>query len=123
VRENEAPTLRQFKIPTVLVIGGTEPLIAAVTQAALAQQVLVAECGLDDATTTAANMRPLVLIISEDVYQSDPEGFAALATDIRAGLMRVDPAHCSSREIEALMAEHMAEAEAKRPSWIDELGG
>jgi hypothetical protein len=122
VRDNEAPTLRQFKIPTVLVIGGTDALITAVSEAALSLQVLVAECGIEDATTTAANMRPLVIIISEDVYQSDGEGFEALATDIRAGLMRVDTAHCSSREIEARMTELMAEAEAKRPSWTGDLG-
>lgn len=121
MRETEAPTLRQFQIPTVLVIGGSEALIGAVSEAALSQQVLVAECGLDDATTTAANMRPLVIIIAEDVYQSDAEGFEALATDIRARVMRVDPAHCSSREVGAMMNDLMAEAEAARPSWTGEL--
>jgi nucleotide-binding universal stress UspA family protein len=121
-RETEATTLRQFKIPVVLVVGGTEELIAAVSEAALSAQVLVAECTVVDVTDTAAQMRPLVMIIPEDVYQSDASNFEALARDVRAEILRVD-ADAPGTDLEADLARLMARAEAKRPSWTEELGG
>ncbi len=88
-RETEATTLRQFKIPVVLVVGGSEELIAAVSEAALSAQVLVAECTVENATDTAAQMRPLVMIIPEEVYSADSKNFDALARDVRAEILRV----------------------------------
>jgi hypothetical protein len=119
-RDFEAQTLRQLRIPVVLVVGGTEELIGAVSQAALSAQVLVAECTVDDATNTAAQMRPLVLILPEDVYQADANNFEALARDVRAEILRVDEA-MDATEIESELAQLMARAEAKRPSWSDDL--
>jgi hypothetical protein len=120
-REFEAQTLRQLRIPVVLVIGGTEELIGAVSQAALSAQVLVAECTVDDATNTAAQMRPLVMILPEDVYQADANNFEALARDVRAEILRVDDRSADAAEIEAELSQLMARAEAKRPSWTDDL--
>lgn len=119
-RETEATTLRQFKIPVVLVVGGTEELIAAVSEAALSAQVLVAECTEGDATNTAAQMRPLVMIVPEDVYTADSNNFDALARDVRAEILRVDGSETPA-ELEAELARLMAQAEAKRPSWTEEL--
>jgi hypothetical protein len=121
-RETEATTLRQFKIPVVLVVGGTEDLISAVSEAALSAQVLVAECTVENATDTAAQMRPLVIIIPEDVYTSESNNFEALARDVRAEILRVHEGTAAS-ELEADLAKLMSKAEAKRPSWTDELGG
>lgn len=122
-RETEATTLRQFKIPVVLVIGGSEALIAAVSEAALSAQVLVAECPVVNATDTAAQMRPLVMIIPDDVYDADASNFDALARDVRAEILHVDPSGVLASELEPELAKLMAQAEAKRPSWTDELLG
>ena len=119
-RETEATTLRQFKIPVVLVVGGTEDLIAAVSEAALSAQVLVAECTVENATDTAAQMRPLVMIIPEDVFSSDSNNFEALARDVRAEILVVDE-DAETSELQAELTKLMAKAEAKRPSWTDEL--
>ena len=119
-RETEATTLRQFKIPVVLVIGGSEALIAAVSEAALSAQVLVAECTVENATDTAAQMRPLVMILPEEVYLADSNNFDALARDVRAEILRVDD-ELRGAELESELSLLMARAEAKRPSWTDEL--
>ena len=119
-RETEATTLRQFKIPVVLVIGGSEALIAAVSEAALSAQVLVAECTVENATDTAAQMRPLVMILPEEVYLADSNNFDALARDVRAEILRVDD-ELRGAELESELSLLMARAEAMRPSWTDEL--
>lgn len=120
VRESEAPTLRDMKIPVALIVGGTEDLIGAVSDAALTAQVLVAECSVADATNTAAQMRPLVMVMAEDIYEADPEGFEALARDVRARIMCV-PRSFERQALEQDLVQLMIEAEQKRPSWSDEL--
>ncbi len=109
-----------MKIPVTLVVEGSEDLLAAVGSAALSAQVLVAECGTADATDTAAQMRPLVIVVPSDIFDSDPDGFQTLARDVRAQVMRVaadfDPA-----ELEEQLKDLMLQAEAKRPSWSDNL--
>jgi hypothetical protein len=119
--DQDVPTLRQFKIPVVLVIGGSEALIGVVSEAALSAQVLVAECALEDATDTAAEMKPLVLIMGEATYSEDPEGFEALARDVRAKILRVLDSQLDAHVLEPLLTSRMVEAEAQRPSWNGDL--
>ncbi len=120
VRETDAETLRDMKIPVTLVVEGGADLLAAVGSAALSAQVLVAECGISDATDTAAQMRPLVIVVPADIFDSDPDGFQTLARDVRAQVMRV-PADFAAAELEEKLKTLMLEAEAKRPSWADDL--
>ena len=121
MRDTEVPTLRQFQIPVVLIICGTEELIGAIGEVAVSAQVLVSECGEEDATTTAAQMRPLVIILHEDIYQQDPSAFEALARDVRARVMRVARGESDPAELEQRLTALMAEAEAQRDSWTGEL--
>lgn len=121
VSDSEVPTLRQMQIPVALVVGGNEDVIAVVSEAALGAQVLVAECSVADANTTAAQMRPLVLVFPEDIYGFDPEGFDALARDVRSKVLRVTPEMREVAEIEATLTQLMAEAENQRPSWSGDL--
>ncbi len=118
--KTETTTLRQFKIPVVLIVGGSEDLIGAVSEAALSAQVLVAECTVENATDTAAQMRPLVMIIPEDVYRVDAQNFDALARDVRAEVLSVHE-DVQADELEGQLGKLMSQAEAKRPSWTDEL--
>jgi len=117
VHNTEVTTQRQFQIPVVLVVGGCEELLSVVTNVAVSIQVLVSECSVADVTNTATQMRPLVLIVNQDVYQRDALGFDELARDIRAKVMTVDdPPHEPSildEELRLLMDE----AESQRPSW------
>lgn len=121
MRDNEVPTLRQFQIPVVLVIGGSESLLSAVSDIAVSAQVLVSECSVDSATDTAAQMRPLVMIMEEDVYAEDATNLEALARDVRAKIMRVgNPPH-DPHHLAPVLLQLMAEAENQRPSWTSGL--
>jgi hypothetical protein len=120
VERTDKATLKDMKIPVALVVAGTEAIIGAVSDAALSAQVLVAECGVADATNTAAQMRPLVMVIPAEVYDTDAEGFDALAQDVRAQVMRV-PTGFDLEELERDLLKLMLEAENKRPSWSDQL--
>lgn len=116
-RETEAPTLRNFKVPVVLVVGGDDDLIRTVSEAALSLQVLVVDCSPEDAMNTAVQMQPLVMVVPAGVYDRDQNNFDALARDIRAELLRVDPT-TSHDELGKALTVMMQEAEAKRPSWV-----
>jgi hypothetical protein len=120
VHKSDAPTLRDMKIPVALVVGGTEELISAVSEAALSAQVLVAQCGTADATNTAAQMRPLVIVMPEDVYESDPPSFDELARDVRARILQVSQ-DFDAKQLQREFIELMNDAESNRPSWIDGL--
>jgi hypothetical protein len=120
VERTDKATLKDMRIPVALVVAGTEAIIGAVSDAALSAQVLVAECGVADATNTAAQMRPLVMVIPATVYDSDADGFDALAQDVRAQVMRV-PLGFDPKQLENDLRNLMLEAENKRPSWTDEL--
>jgi hypothetical protein len=120
-RDNETPTLRQMQIPVALIVGGTEELISSFGEAAVSVQVLVAECSVADAATTAAQLRPLVLVMNDDIYQFDAEGFEALARDVRSRVMRVPTPVPAPAELEAQLTALMQEAENERPSWSPDI--
>lgn len=121
VPRSESPTLRQMQVPVALVVGGTAELLQTVEQAALSAQVLVAECSVADATNSAAQMRPLVMIMAEDVYSFDPDSFEALARDVRSQVLTVPPGGIRLEDLEAKLENLMLEAENLRPSWSDDL--
>lgn len=121
MRDNEVPTLRQFKVPVVLVVGASEELLGVVSDVALTAQVLVSECSAETATNTAASMRPLVLVIPEEIYAQDEQNFEALARDVRAKILRVRAKMPSAAELEPELMQLMQEAEQQRPSWTSEL--
>ncbi|MCA9622771.1 MAG: hypothetical protein KC731_27315 [Myxococcales bacterium] len=121
MRDQEVPTLRQFKIPVVLVVGASEELLGLVSEAALTAQVLVSECSVADTINTAAQMRPLVIIMPEDVYRQDDRNYEALARDVRAKILRVPRGSLDTDELLPELMRLMQEAEAQRPSWTNEL--
>jgi hypothetical protein len=110
-----------MQIPVALVIGASEKLIGAVSDAAVSAQVLVAECSVQDATTMAAQMRPLVMVMPTEVYEFDQEGFDALARDVRSRVLAVSETEIDPAELEHQLTSLMVEAENQRPSWIGEL--
>jgi hypothetical protein len=93
----------------VLVVGGTPDVAAAVDAAAVAAQVLVTRCALEDVTTVAAEVRPLVMVMSQEIFLFDPDSFRALARDVHSRLLTVreGPIHVGTLEgqLKALMLE------------------
>ena len=116
-RDSEPPTLKQMQIPVALVVGGNESIVAAVTTAGVGAQVLVAECSVANANTIAAQMRPLVMVFPEDVYAFDPQGFDALARDLRSAILRLTQDMLEVTDLEAELCRLMVEAESQRDSW------
>lgn len=108
-----------MQVPVALVIGGSLELMSAMSEAALGAQVLVAECSVEDAATTAAQMRPLVMVMSEDVFDFDPDGFEALARDVRSRLLRVDAESPDARQLQSDLATLMLDAEEADATWGD----
>lgn len=121
MRDQEVPTLRQFKVPVVLVVGASEELLGLVSDVAITAQVLVSECSPEAATDTAASMRPLVLVMPEEVYLQDSQNFDALARDVRAKILRVPAPLPGPGQLEPELTRLMQEAEAQRPSWTGDL--
>ena len=115
------PTLRQFKIPVVLVVGGREDLLGLVSDVAVSAQVLVSECTAETAVDTAVSMRPLVLIFPHDVYSADEQNYEALARDVRAKILSIHEPLPSADELHPELMRLMQEAEQSRPSWTGEL--
>ncbi|MBM4360001.1 MAG: hypothetical protein FJ096_18000 [Deltaproteobacteria bacterium] len=119
---SEIPTLKPARVPVTLVIGGTDRMIGVVSEAAISAQVLVADCSASDAATTAAEMRPLVLVMPRDVYEVEREAMDSLARDVRARILILDEDHVDTEELELQLVALMNEAENQRPSWAGELG-
>jgi hypothetical protein len=117
----EAPTLKQMQIPVALVVGGSDRLIGAISEAAVQAQVLVAECAVADALTMAAQMRPLVLVMSEEVYEFDRDSFDTLARDVRSRCLVVGEGDLDPVVLEQQLRELMFEAENQRPSWVGDV--
>lgn len=116
--DSGTPTPKQLRIPVALLVGGDAATIALLSEAAVGAQVLVAECAEADVITAAAQMRPLVLVVPEDIYVRDPEELEALARDIRATVLRLGQVdQPDAGVLEAQLSALMIEAEHKRPSW------
>ncbi len=114
--QSDVPTIRQMHFPAALVVGGSPALIGSVGTAALGAQVLVAECSVSDAPTVAAQMRPLVMVMNRTVYETDADGFEALARDVRSQVLVVERDDPDPTPLEAKLAALVAEAERKRAS-------
>lgn len=119
--DSELPTLKQIRVPVALVVDGSAELIAALSEAAPAVQVLIVGCSVEEVATTAAEMRPLVLVVPYVVYQREWENFEALARDLRASLMPVTREEHRTEYLQAELTRLMAAAERQRPSWTSEL--
>jgi hypothetical protein len=76
------------QIAAVLVVGGTRPLIKAVHEVVRGLQgAEVVSCGVREAPTRTAELRPFAIVMNEDVHAFDALEFDALARDVRAELI------------------------------------
>lgn len=74
----------------VLVVAGSPSLLKAVHRGTRnLQATAVVTCSVREAPTRAAELRPLAIVMHEDVYAFDSTEFHALARDVRAELITV----------------------------------
>ena len=102
-------------LPTVMAVGAGTELTGRCRTAATAAKAFFEWTDVANAATSAARCRPLVLVISEDVYAFDASEFEALARDIRARLVRVDE-DVSVNVLEPLVRNALVEAAKTRGS-------
>ncbi len=119
---NELPTTKHLRVPVVLVVGGTPMLSAVVQEAALAAQVLMSSCSVAEVTTVAAEIRPLVMVVSEAVFTFDPDSFYALARDVHSQVLTVSERELDVDGLANKLKALLAEADEYGPGWGGEPG-
>jgi hypothetical protein len=108
---DDHPTNKQLSVPIVLVVGGPADLVLAVEEAAVSAQVLVTRCALKDVTTVAAEIRPLVMVMSDEIFDFDAESFRALARDVHSRLLALQVGQYQREKLEAQLKAMTLEAE------------
>ena len=101
----------------VLVVGAAPDVAAAVDEAAVGAQVLVTRCALADVTTVAAEIRPLVMVMTEETFGFDPDSFRALARDVHSRLLTVREGQVQVGKLEGQLKALMLEAEDFEAGW------
>ncbi len=113
---SDRPTARVHPAPIVLAIACPHDLVIRLREAAIAAQSLVVEATVDNVATLAAQTRPLVMVLLEDVYSFDGKAFDALAADVRAKLVRLADDAVTQTELESALIAAVLEAEQGRES-------
>jgi hypothetical protein len=82
------PTIEHTPVLAVVVVGGPEALIEAVRRVvALIGNATVATADVKAAATQVARVRPVAVIMSEEIYAFDAAEFDALARDVQSTLI------------------------------------
>jgi hypothetical protein len=113
---SDLPTAKISPAPVVLVVGCAPALVKRVRDAAIMGQALVIEAEVERAATMAAQTRPLVLVMPDEVYRADAAGFSALALDVRARLVALGDDAVPQRELEEMIVGAIVDADAHRES-------
>ena len=116
-RRSDMPTAKVTPAPVVLLIGCPSALGKRCRDAAIAGQSLVVEAEVANAATLAAQTRPLVIVILEDLYAFDAASFNDLAADVRARLVLLPDEEIPQSELEQMIVGAIIEAEASRESF------
>ena len=114
---SDLPTARVQPAPIVLAIGCSAELGRRCREAAIAGQSLVVEADVMSAANIAAQTRPLVIVLLEDVYAFDASSFNELAADVRARLVLLADDQISQSELENILVGAIVEAESSRESF------
>ncbi|MGK4005945.1 hypothetical protein WMF31_25210 [Sorangium sp. So ce1036] len=99
---------------SVLLVGPADELAARCRGMCLrARVMLLVESDLAALTNTAVERKPLALVFPEDIYAFDSVEFDALARDIQAAVVTLEPG-VTDEVIEARLAEALLRAEVLR---------
>jgi len=107
-------TRKEQTLPTVLVIGASSELVDRCKQSASAIKLFVETADMANAATMAARSLPMVLVMTRDLYDFDPNEFDALARDVRAKIVRVTDEEVSQVELDTRILAAIAEAKRLR---------
>jgi len=99
--------------PTVLAIGCPPSLVSRCAAALSSTGALMRSCDMAGAATDVAQRRPLAIVIPQDVYAFDPAELDALARDVGASLLRVEP-DITAAMLELLLGAAIDTALARR---------
>ncbi|MGK3963491.1 hypothetical protein WMF01_23255 [Sorangium sp. So ce1667] len=105
-------TLRA-QIPTALLIGGDQALLARCQAAAMDVGIIVKACPVSMAAALAEERRPVVIVVTASTYALAPEGFEEIARDVVSTLVRVDEA-LTDEELEAMLTTAARESRKQR---------
>ncbi|WP_437627148.1 hypothetical protein [Sorangium sp. So ce1151] len=105
-------TLRA-QIPTALLIGGDQALLARCQAAAMDVGIVVKACPVSMAAALAEERRPVVIVVTASTYALAPEGFEEIARDVVSTLVRVDEA-LTDEELESMLTTAARESRKQR---------
>src|SRR6185436_17617292 len=101
-------------LPTVLVVGAGAELIERCRRSAETAKSFLELADMANAATMAARCRPMVIVLTEDLYAFDPEEFDALARDVRGKVIRVADELVPQLELDARILGAIAEVKRTR---------
>lgn len=96
-------TSEQLYIPTLLVVGACEALRVRCYHAAKATGLAIKACEMSEAAVAIPRRHPIAIVVPIPAAGEPAEDLSALARDVRAALLPVDP-EVSVRELEAMIA-------------------
>jgi hypothetical protein len=122
MESTEACTLTSFSAPSVLAIACPPDLVARCAKALEGIGITLRTCDVLNAATAVAERRPLALVLVEELYAFNPAEFDALARDVQASLVRVEP-RILVPKLELLLGSAIDAAASRRgellPAWPD----
>jgi hypothetical protein len=98
----------------VLVVAGSTGLVERCREATSGGVAAVEPCDIGSAATHAARWRPLVIALTEDVYEFDRAEFDALAKDVGARVLVLPSEDAPIGELRTQLLEGLLAA--RRPS-------
>jgi hypothetical protein len=109
------PTAIPSPAAIVVVVGGPRELVDATRQAAgVAAAAKIETAELSNAATVVATCRPFAIVMSEDVYAFDAAEFDALARDVNATLVKIDPHGMDAAKLERALMPKLGRAHRQR---------
>ena len=109
------PTAIPQPASIVVVVGGPRELVDATRQAAgIAAAAKIETAELSNAATVVATFRPFAIVMSEDVYAFDAAEFDALARDVNATLVKIDPHGMDAAKLERVLMPKLGRAHRQR---------
>ena len=98
-------------LPSALVVGCPAGVLGQIHDAVIAVGLVPRACGVVTLASAAARYRPLCIVLTTDLYEFDPGGFAALAQEVGASLVTVEET-IPAEELARILAGELAKREA-----------
>lgn len=107
----ERDTVETHLATVVVVVGGPDKLVQAVELAIeRIPGARVETCDILNAATTVAKSWPFAIVMTEEIYDFDPQEFEALARDVAARLQRLDVTGHTVQSLQAQLRPALLEA-------------